>query len=190
MNTVDPAHTAPAEGLPAPSPWVRRHAALVPGGGLVLDLACGNGRHARFFAGRGHPVVAVDRDTSRVEDLRGLPGVTVLTADLETGDWPFAPGSMAAIVITNYLHRPHLARLAETLAPRGVVIIETFAAGNEHFGKPRNPDHLLAPGELLQALGHELQVVAYEHGVEEQPRPAVRQRIVAVKATEPVPLPR
>lgn len=119
-----------------------------------------------------------------------MPGVTILTADLETGDWPFAPGSMAAIVITNYLHRPHLARLAETLAPRGVVIIETFAAGNERFGKPRNPDHLLAPGELLQALGHELQVVAYEHGVEEQPWPTVRQRIVAVKAVGPVPLPR
>jgi len=170
--------------------WVQRYAPLVPAGGKVLDLACGNGRHARFFAARGHPVVAVDMDTRAVADLDGTPGFEILQADLESGSWPFAPGSMAAIVITNYLHRPHLARLAETLAPRGVVIIETFAAGNERFGKPRNPDHLLAPGELLQALGHELQVVAYEHGVEEQPRPAVRQRIVAVKATEPVPLPR
>lgn len=184
----DAAARAPA-ATASLSPWVRRHAALVPAGGRVLDLACGNGRHARFFAGRGHPVQAVDIDIGQVADLKDRPGIEVHAVDLETGDWPFAAGSMAGIVIVNYLHRPHLARLPATLGPQGVVIIDTFAAGNERLGRPRNPDYLLMPGELLQALGQELQVVAYEHGIVELPRPAVRQRIIAVRSTGPVPLP-
>lgn len=174
---------------PAPSPWVRRYASLVPAGGRLLDLACGNGRHARFFAGRGHPVVGVDVDLGGVADLRGRPGFEFMQADLETGDWPFAAGSMAGIVITNYLHRPLFRRLPATLAPGGALIIDTFAAGNERFGRPRNPDFLLAAGELLHTLGRELQVVAYEHGVVRQPGPAVRQRIVAVRGSDPVQLP-
>ncbi len=187
MNSPGLDHPTPP--LSAPSPWVRRYAALVPPGGQVLDLACGTGRHARFFADHGHRVVAVDVDISAVADLQGRSAFDIRQIDLETGDWPFAAGSMAGIVITNYLHRPHLPRLPSTLSPQGVLIIDTFAVGNERFGRPRNPDFLLAAGELLHALGSELQVVAYEHGMTPHPRPAVRQRIVAVRTTEPVLLP-
>ena len=172
-----------------PSNWVVRFAALIPAGGPVLDLACGAGRHARFFARRGHPVTAVDVDTSAIGDLAGQPGMEVRQIDLETGQWPFAPESFAGIVITNYLHRPHFAALPSTLRPGGVLLIETFAAGNERLGRPCNPEFLLAPGELLASLGNLLQVIAYEHGIEESPRPAVRQRIVAIRQSAPVALP-
>ncbi len=159
----------------------------------MLDVACGAGRHARLLARRGHPVTAVDIDGDALRNLAGLPGIEagieVLHRDLETLPWPFAPESFAGIVITNYLHRAHFPALAGTLMPGGVLIMETFAAGNERLGRPRNPEFLLAPGELLAALGGALQVVAYEHGSEEEPRPAVRQRIVAVRQTEPVALP-
>jgi len=172
-----------------PSAWVVRHAALVPAAGPVLDLACGAGRHARYFAGRGHPVTAVDIDTTGVADLAGQPGFRVMRTDLETGDWPFGTSAFAGIVITNYLHRPHFPMLPAALVPGGVLIIETFAAGNERLGRPRNPDYLLAAGELLAAFSPMLQVVAYEHGIEQSPRPAVRQRLVAVRGAEPVHLP-
>lgn len=172
-----------------PSPWVVRHAALVPAAGPVLDLACGDGRHARYFAGRGHPVTAVDIETSGVADLAAQPGLRIMQADLETGEWPFGTAAFAGIVITNYLHRPHFPVLPGTLLPGGVLIIETFAAGNERLGRPRNPDFLLAAGELLEAFGRVLQVVAYENGIEQSPRPAVRQRLVAVRGTAPVELP-
>ena len=81
--------------------------------------------------------------------------------------------------MTNYLHRPLLPMLVQTLAPGGVVIYETFAAGNERFGRPSNPDFLLRPGELLQAFAA-LTVIAFEQGELSLPRPAVIQRIAAV----------
>jgi len=185
MQSFDKPTVPPA----APSPWVLRYAGLIPNRGPVLDVACGAGRHARLLAIRGHPVTAVDIDSDALGKLAGLPGIEVLQRDLEIPPWPFGPESFAGIVITNYLHRAHFPVLAATLRPGGVLIIETFAAGNERLGRPRNPAFLLAPGELLAALGNSLQVVAYEHGSEELPRPAVRQRLVAVRQAEPVTLP-
>jgi SAM-dependent methyltransferase len=187
--TTMPSFDRPAVPVRRASAWVMRFAALIPADGRVLDLACGDGRHTRFLAGRGHPVTAVDTDVRGLADLAGAPGIAVVQTDLEAGEWPFAPGSFAGIVVTNYLHRPHFRVLPATLQPGGILIMETFAAGNERFGRPRNPDFLLAPGELLSAFAPALQVVAYEHGVEQVPRPAVRQRLVALRQVEPVALP-
>lgn len=165
----------------APSPWVARFAHLIPPGGSVLDVAAGHGRHSRFFIERGHVVTAVDIDISDVAELSDHAGITLVEADLEANPWPFPVESFDGIVMTNYLHRPHLPHLIETLAPGGVLVIETFGEGNEKLGRPRNPDFLLEPGELLTALASQLIVVAYEHGAEHHPRPAVRQRICALK---------
>lgn len=170
--------SAPLHGLNPPSDWVARFAALVPAG-EVLDLACGAGRHARHFAGLGHPVLAVDRDAEALQLAAG-PGITTLQADLEGQAWPFAPGRFAGIVVTNYLHRPTLAALGASLRRDGVLIYETFSIGNEVHGKPSKPAFLLAEGELLMvaaALG--LRVVAYEDGATDQPKPAMVQRLCA-----------
>ncbi|HEY0832818.1 MAG TPA: class I SAM-dependent methyltransferase [Azospirillum sp.] len=161
---------------------MRRFAPLVPAGGPVLDLACGGGRHLRFFHGRGHPVTGIDIDLGGVADLRGAPGVELVAADLETGNpWPL-PGErrFAAVVVANYLHRPLFPALLDVLAAGGVLLYETFAMGNARFGKPSSPAFLLRPGELLELVQGRLQVVAYEHGVIDRPRPAVVQRIAAV----------
>ncbi|MES2017870.1 MAG: class I SAM-dependent methyltransferase [Pseudomonadota bacterium] len=168
--------------MAAVSPWVARWAALVPAG-EVLDLACGSGRHGRHFASLGHPVLALDRDSAALSAAVGQ-GVTTLQADLEDGvtPWPFADGRFAGIVVTNYLHRPLFGQLAASLAPDGVLIYETFAAGNAAFGKPSNPDFLLAPGELLVlAAAHGLRVIAYEDGFSESPKPAMLQRLCACR---------
>ena len=174
--------------IPA-SPWVERFAGLVPEGQSVLDVACGHGRHVRFFRARGHRVVAVDVDVSGLQDLAGDAGVEIVRADLEREPWPFEGRDFGGVVVTNYLHRPLLPLLVAAVAPGGVLIYETFSRGNELVGRPRNPDFLLAPGELHRVLAPRLQVVAYEQGRERTPRPAVRQRIVAVNASEPVNLP-
>jgi SAM-dependent methyltransferase len=165
--------------LKAPSDWVVRWADRVPAQGRVLDLACGTGRHARFFAARGCFVEAVDRDEAALAQLAGVPGVATRCADLEGGPWPYGDGMFSAIVVTNYLHRPLFPRLVAGLAPRGVLIYETFALGNERYGRPSNPEFLLKPGELLEAVRDRLNVIAYEEGVVEQPKPAVIQRICA-----------
>lgn len=167
-----------APGAPPPSPWVAHFAALVPPGGSVLDVACGAGRHAAFFAGRGHPVTAVDRDVSA---LAPATGIEIVEADLEDGrPWPLPGRRFAAVVVANYLHRPLFPALLGALAPGGVLIYETFAVGNEAYGRPRNADFLLRDGELLEAVRGRLSVVAYECGHVERPNPAVVQRICAI----------
>jgi SAM-dependent methyltransferase len=163
-----------------PSAWVARWAREIPPG-ETLDLACGGGRHARLLAALGHPVLAVDRDAASLAQAAG-PGIATLQHDLEAEGsvWPFAPGRFTGIVVTNYLHRPLFAHLAGALAPNGILVYETFALGNERFGKPSNPAFLLAPGELLDvASRHGLRVLAYEDGVIETPRPARVQRLCA-----------
>lgn len=163
------------------SPWVQRFAPLVAQGGTVLDLASGGGRHARYFLGLGHPVVAIDRDTGPLADLQGQ--AEVIQADLEEGAASAAAWggrAFAGVVVCNYLHRPLMPYLLDAVAPGGVLIYETFARGNERYAKPRNPDHLLEAGELLSLAGVRFQVIAYEHGLIEGRR--VVQRIAAVNA--------
>lgn len=169
-----------AHADPAPSPWVTRFGMQVRRGGAVLDVACGRGRHARWFASRGHPVTAVDRDAAVIDALAGLPGISARTADLEAGAWPYASRRFAAVVVTNYLHRPLFPVLLEALDADGVLIYETFADGNQAYGRPSNPDFLLRRGELLETVRGRLRVVAYEDGLVEAPGPAVVQRICAI----------
>lgn len=161
------------------SDWVRRWSHLVPPGGAVLDVACGQGRHLRWFAGRRHPVTGVDRSPDAIENAAPL-GEAVL-ADIETGPWPFAGRAFAGVVVCNYLWRPLLPVLVRSVAASGVLIYETFAWGNETVGKPSRPDFLLRPGELLQAC-QGLRIVAYEDGFLAAPNRFV-QRIVAVRPT-------
>jgi len=175
----DPTH-APTD---APSEWVMRHAALIPAG-EVLDLACGSGRHARWLAARGWRVLALDRDVAALGNAAG-EGITTFATDLENGaPWPFVERVFEGIVVTNYLHRPLFPAILASLAPGGILIYETFALGNAKFGKPSNPDFLLAPGELLDAVRPALQVIAYEDRYVESPKPAMVQRICARKLTD------
>jgi SAM-dependent methyltransferase len=158
-----------------PSEWVLRWAQLVERG-PVLDVACGAGRHAILFAERGFEVYAVDRDD------QVLPGsIRFVKADLEDGSpWPWPGKRFAAIVVTNYLHRPLFPRLIESLEPGAVLIYETFMLGNERYGRPSNPNFLLRPGELLEAFAT-LGVVAFEQGTVERPKKAALQRICVIR---------
>jgi SAM-dependent methyltransferase len=165
-----------------PSAWIVRHAALAPAGRRVLDLACGGGRHARLFLLRGHPVTALDIDLSGIADIAADPKLEMIEADLESGvGWPLGGHGFGAVVVTNYLWRPLLPAVVGAIEPGGTLFYETFAIGNELYGKPRNPDFLLRRGELLDAVRGRLDVVAYEDVVIARPRPAAVQRVVAVR---------
>ena len=164
-----------------PSSWVKRFARLIPPDGQVLDLACGRGRHTRWLLEQGHRVLAADIDVSGVEDLRSHRRAEIVQADLETETWPFPDRQFGAVVMVNYLHRPLFEILARSLEPGGVLIIDTFATGNECLGRPRNPDYLLRPGELQSCFERSLDIIAYEHGFQAEPRPAIRQQLCAMK---------
>ena len=163
-------------GLAAPSPWVRRWAALIRPAGDVLDLACGSGRHTRWLAAAGFAVTAVDRDEAALHALRAVARVQL--ADLEGAPWPLANQRFDAIVVTNYLWRPLWPQLLAALAEGGVLIYETFADGNQTVGRPARADFLLRHGELLE-VARGLRIVAYEDGFADTP-PRFVQRIAAV----------
>lgn len=172
-----------------PSAWVSRFAPVIPNGGRVLDLACGGGRHSRVFLDNDNPVIAVDKETSAIaERLGDQDDLTIITADLEDGCDPFGENGVLGgltfdgVVVVNYLYRPLMAGILNAINPGGVLIYETFARGNEEYARPRNPDHLLRSGELLEYVAGDFQVVAYEHGlVEVDDLPGVKQRLVAVR---------
>lgn len=168
-------------GLEDPSQWVQRWSHLIANNATVLDLACGHGRHMRWFAARGNQVTGIDRSPEAIASA-SVWGETI-AADLENGAWPLmADGSQRrfdAVIVTNYLWRALFQPIQDSLAPGGVLIYETFAVGNESVGKPSRADFLLQPAELLSAFAG-LRVVAFEDGFIARPDRFV-QRIVAVR---------
>ena len=175
MNTI-------LHGQEPTSAWVERWSHLLPTGSSVLDLACGHGRHMRHFSSMGYPTTGVDRNPEAIAAVAPLG--EAICADLENGPWPLPGRTFGGVVVTNYLWRPLWPNILDSLAPNGVLIYETFSAGNESVGKPSRPDFLLRPGELLN-ICKDLRVVAFEEGFLAQPERFV-QRIVAVHATDAV----
>ena len=185
--TASASHDTPA--AQAPSSWVRRWSHLVADGARVLDVACGGGRHLRWFAGRGARVTGVDRDAALLARLRGEIGgpgglgaaAELVAADLETAPWPFGDHRFGAVVVTRYLWRPLLPAITTSVDAGGVLLYDTFAHGQETVGRPARADFLLAPGELLAvAAAAGLRVVAYEDGFLDAP-PRFVQRLAAVR---------
>jgi SAM-dependent methyltransferase len=154
----------------------------------VLDLAAGHGRHARLFASRGARVVAVDRDADALSAVGNAAGIETRVLDLEAANWPLQGERFDAIIVANYLHRPSLHALLGALAADGVLLYETFARGNEVFGRPSNQDFLLEQDELLRVVEGRLIVVAFEQGMVALPAPgAVVQRLAAIGKARPWP---
>lgn len=170
---------------PAPSDWIRRWSHLVPARGSVLDLACGQGRHMRWFFERNHAVTGVDKAQEAIALV--APMGEAICADIETGPWPLPGRRFDCVVVTNYLWRPLLPTIVDSVTPGGLLLYETFAQGNETVGRPARAEFLLRPGELLRAC-ESLRIVAYEDGFLDSPERFV-QRIAAVRELQPPPEP-
>lgn len=185
MNALHSAPMPPAHpGLGTTSPWVCRWAHLIKPGGSVLDVACGSGRHARYFYERNHKLALVDQAQEAIDSI-AIPRAycEAVVADIETGPWPFAGRQFDAVVVTHYLWRPLMPTLLDSLTHGGVLIYETFTEGNGSVGKPSRPDFLLRTGELLTVC-RDLRVVAFEDGFIEGldgQSPRFMQRIAAVR---------
>ena len=170
--------------IETPSPWMVRHAAYVKPRSELLDVACGKGRHARFFAARNVMVTAVDRDASALQPLKTVQNVRTEQRDLENDPWPYAEHSFDVVLVCNYLWRPAARELLATVKPGGLLLYETFMAGNEMYGKPSRPEFLLRPNELAQWVYGEFRVIAFDQLPERGPdgKPvAMKQRIAAIR---------
>jgi len=138
-----------------------------------------------LFLQRGSPVVAIDRDISGLADLAGDPRLEGLECDLEDGrPFPLLGRHFAGVVCTNYLHRPLLPALVAAVAPGGALLYETFTEGHEKLGRPRRPEFLLQPGELLAAVAGQLAVIAHEEVLVHRPRPALVQHLAAIRPVQ------
>ena len=163
-----------------PEAWVLKFAPLIPKG-QILDLACGRGRHGRYFLDQQYPVTFLDQNVSGVADLASYPTAKLVQYDLENkSPWPFKAALFSGIIVTNYLHRPLFPHLLAALKPRGVLLYKTFSLGNEQFGKPRNPDYLLQENELLTVFSERLTIVDFIQGKESNPN-RVTQAICGIK---------
>jgi len=140
----------PSHAAAPPSDWIVRWTPLLPPGAQVLDVACGHGRHVHWLAAAGHRIMAVDRDAALLAPLAGT--ATTLVADLEADPWPLPGRTFDAVVVTNYLWRALFPALKAAVAPGGLLIYETFAQAHASLGRPRRPEFLLRPGELLDLL--------------------------------------
>ena len=165
-----------------PSPWVQRFAAHIPAHATALDLASGGGRNGRWLMARGLHVTFLDRDVSAIADLAPAAHAEIIKTDLETGGrFPILGRQYDCVVVTNYLWRDILDDICEAVTPGGLLIYETFGIGNEAFGRPRNPDFLLRPGELAETVRDSFMIIGYEHGRRDIPSPAVIQRLAAIR---------
>jgi SAM-dependent methyltransferase len=180
----EPVTPTPAASHVAPPPhstWVSRWIGMPQGSARLLDFASGSGRHARLALARGFRVLAVDRDRALL-DMSERKNLEARVEDLESGRWSFSAERFEVVVVTNFLFRPRLDLLPALLEPGGRLIYETFADGNAAYGKPSNPTFLLQPDELfLLARRAGLQVRAFEQGYTGSPKPALVQRVVAVR---------
>jgi len=165
-----------------PYTWVVAHLPNIATGGAVLDLACGRGRHTRLALEQGYRVMAVDINIDNLADIMDQPNLAVVEADLENGHWPLGNAKFDGIIVTNYLHRPLFEHILAALAPDGVLIYETFMIGNEAYGRPANPEFLLQENELMDVCQN-LDIIAFEQGLEQEPQLAVKQKIVAINRT-------
>jgi SAM-dependent methyltransferase len=166
------------ETLAPPSDWLLRWPQALQPGATALDLACGNGRHLRQLISMGMAVTGVDRDLAATAPWVQL--AEIVNADIEADAWPLPGRQFDLVLVTNYLWRPLLPTIVQSVAPGGWLIYETFAAGQERIGRPARPEFLLQPGELIQACAS-LRVVAYEDLYEAGPSPRFVQRIAAVR---------
>ena len=168
--------------LNSPSKWVTRFVTLIAPGGTVLDLASGHGRHTKFLLKNGFKVTSLDANISGLKTISDKNGLEIIEKNLEKcGSWPLGQRQFSGVIVTNYLHRPLFPHIISSLKDNGVLIYETFAIGNQNFGKPTNPKFLLKPGELLAEVFGKLRIVAYEEGFFQTPKKSVKQRICAIK---------
>ena len=160
----------------APSDWIigmlDAHATAVTD---AIDLACGSGRHALWLATLGWQVTAVDRNSDLAGALQAA-GVRFQCLDLEGPEWPLQDAQADLVVVSNYLYRPRLAEIGALVRPGGLLIYETFGVGNAAYGKPSNPDFLLAPGELTAVFASTFEPLDSFDGLVSVPKPAVRGR--------------
>ena len=141
-----------------PARILTEFAHLLPVSGHALDLACGLGANALFLAQRGLHVSAWDASRVAITRLQAAADCQGVAVDSRLRDYERFPpeaNSFDLLVVSNFLYRPILPDLRNSLRPGGLVIYTTHTVERPDFmGGPSNPDYLLQSGELLDMFCH------------------------------------
>jgi SAM-dependent methyltransferase len=162
--------------LPSPDPWLVSAAPVLARGlpGPALDLACGLGQNALWLARLGLDVVGVDESPEGIQRARDEARRTGLAARFEvcrleagaplSGRWG---GPWGGIFVFHFLDRALFDTLARDLNPQGFLVYKTHLAHplRAPGSRPRRPDYLLRPGELINSFA-QLEVLAYREWAE------------------------
>lgn len=148
--------------------------------GPILDLAGGDCHNGLFLAGRNLPVVCADFSSEALKKGARQAADAKLAVDFwqvdleQPGINPLLDNHYGAILVFRYLHRPLIPCIKKALRPQGLLVYETYTVDQPRFGKPRNPDFLLKPGEL-RGWFEDWEIMHYFEGIETDPERAVAQ---------------
>jgi tellurite methyltransferase len=176
----------PAEpNIPEPDRLLREHLHLFDAAlqdHPIVDLACGDGHNGIFLASKGFPVILADRSEDALQQAKQSADALAISVrlwkvDLEREDFnPLEGHTFSALLVFRYLHRPLIPCIRKSLRKGGILMYETFTAEQARFGKPKNPEHLLHPGELLSWFQDWSVIYTFEGTVGEPPK-AIAQLI-------------
>lgn len=187
LTNGDHTHVHP-HNLIAPSEFLVESFDLLPRG-VALDVAMGNGRNAVYLATRGFDVDGVDVNPEVVEQARtrarrlGAP-IRAVVGNVEDGTYIVPVDSYDVVVVFNFLHRPLFRDIRDGLKPGGVVVYQTFTTEQAAFGPPRDPAHLLRPGELREAFA-DWEILRHDEGIEEGTPDAPPCALAGIVARKP-----
>jgi SAM-dependent methyltransferase len=131
----------------------------------AIDLACGAGRNAVYLAERGWNVTACDvslvglRAAQTLARKRGV-GLRLFCQDLETIQLPVERFDLVFCFF--YLQRDLFPQIKAAVLPGGLLVYKTYTTDQLRFpGRPRHPQHMLRPQELLETF-RDFRVLVYQ----------------------------
>ena len=161
----------------------------------ILDLACGSGRNGLYLIENNIPVTFADVNGVALEQIQASLStlskesqklVQYWQVDFEQADSrPLSAHSFSGVMVFRYLHRPLFEQIKAAIKPGGIIIYETFTEQQAQFGRPKNPDFLLKPAELLELfLGWEI-LHSFEGVVDTVANDGTKQALAQIVAIKP-----
>ncbi len=117
----------------------------------ALVLAMGEGRNAAFLASAGYVVDGIDISFAAVRKAKARvqsEGRSLHSVVADLDDFPLPVDRYDLVCVANFLARALFEPVARAVRPGGAIVWETFTRAHAAIGSPRNPAHLLGPGEL------------------------------------------
>lgn len=136
--------------------------------GKALDIACGAGRNAIYLAAEGFAVDAIDISAQGLQlasEAAAAQSLSIHWIEHDLDNDTSFTDDYELIVVLWYVNLPLIERLADRLAPGGVLISEQHLVSEQDVIGPRTDAFRVAPGALREAAA-KLEILHYREAVE------------------------